>query len=111
MIDPVLYKTINSSSRPKERPSLDKLLKKDELTISDKTLALPERNESENNELSFKQKLEAILKRGPSHKTQTRPDIAKRRPKSMGPLQLTEEDRSSLHECWVMHVALHYRIY
>lgn len=86
--DPILYKTINSLSRPKERPSLDKLMKKEEFL---KPQIIEEPVEA-HNELPFKQKLEAILKRGPSHRTQQKPEVEQRRPKSVEPLQLAESN-------------------
>lgn len=93
--DPVLYKTINSLGRPKERPSLDKLLKEDEQS---KPKIVVEINESEVEEMPFKQKLEAILKRGPSHRTQVKPQVELRRPRSTEPLQQHEDvDYASEH--------------
>lgn len=74
--DPVLYKTINSLSLARKRPGLDKLLKNDE---ERKTLAIEK--PSDEPEVPFKMKLEAILKRGPSHKFQKRPDMEFRRTK------------------------------
>lgn len=93
--DPVLYKTINNIGRPKERASLETLLKREEMRTNYENLNIIA-NEAEINSLPFKEKLEAILKRGPSHKIQTRPNIEERRPKSVGPLQIPEEDLTTL---------------
>lgn len=88
--DPVLYKTINNIRKARDRPSLEKLLRDDESNTNLKTLA--EKIEPQSDELPFKQKLEAILRRGPSRKTQNRPDIEQKRPKSEGLLQLAKEN-------------------
>lgn len=94
--DPVLYNTINNIGRSKERPSLEIILKENEIRTNYKNLNKMD-NETENNSLPFKEKLEAILKRGPSNKTQMIPDGVKKRPKSEGPLHLPGEDLTILH--------------
>ncbi|EDW18198.1 cationic amino acid transporter 3 isoform X1 [Drosophila mojavensis] len=98
--DPVLYKTINSISLHKQRPSLNR-----ELVVDAKNTKLlvpstlmptsgfagpkPEPEpESESEPVPFKAKLEAILQRGPSHRLQQRPGadggaVVRRRPQSV----------------------------
>jgi len=87
--DPVLYKTINSISLRKQRPSLSQ-----QAIVDAKNPALlppdlqPETRphpgeQPEPKPLPFKAKLEAILQRGPSHRTQQHPDLVRRqRPQS-----------------------------
>ena len=77
--DPILYKTINSIGRPKERPSLDKLLQNKNIPPLS---TLTTQNEPTTAEVPFKQKLEAILIRGPSHKMQTQQNINETKMKS-----------------------------
>ncbi|TMW50794.1 hypothetical protein DOY81_004123 [Sarcophaga bullata] len=77
--DPILYKTINSIGRPKERPRLDKLLENKNIPPLS---TLPTQNEPITTEVPFKQKLEAILIRGPSHKMQTQQSINETKTKS-----------------------------
>ncbi|XP_017844045.2 LOW QUALITY PROTEIN: cationic amino acid transporter 3 [Drosophila busckii] len=91
--DPVLYKTINSISLHKQRPSLSRELvdaKNSTLTTSQ---AQPEAvateaadSDSALEPLPFKAKLEAILQRGPSHRLQQRAAadvlVMRRRPQS-----------------------------
>ncbi|KRF84998.1 uncharacterized protein Dvir_GJ13852, isoform C [Drosophila virilis] len=98
--DPVLYRTINSISLHKQRPSLSR-----ELVVDAKNMEItavkplvdstPSPNvsafvsaskaeaeaEPESEPVPFKAKLEAILQRGPSHRLQQRPgaDVVKRR--------------------------------
>uniref|UniRef100_T1PBU8 AA permease n=1 Tax=Musca domestica TaxID=7370 RepID=T1PBU8_MUSDO len=91
--DPVLYKTINTLGRQRERPSLDKLLRQDEQSKPRIFVELSEPQSNDGEEVPFKQKLEAILKRGPSHKTQTKPEVEVRRPRSAEPHQQQEEEK------------------
>ncbi|KAH8371292.1 hypothetical protein KR093_006822 [Drosophila rubida] len=107
--DPVLYKTINSISLHKQRPSLSRELAADAKNMKADTLRAPPASlaitsepesaiataataavaEPEPEPVLFKAKLEAILQRGPSHRLQQRPgsgaDAAalRRRPQSM----------------------------
>ncbi|XP_017053467.1 high affinity cationic amino acid transporter 1 isoform X1 [Drosophila ficusphila] len=91
--DPVLYKTINSISLRKQRPSLSR-----QHIVDAKNAALlppdsqaearpdpgeqPEQPE-QSEPVPFKAKLEAILQRGPSHRTQQHPELVRRqRPQS-----------------------------
>ncbi|KAH8351704.1 hypothetical protein KR059_012926 [Drosophila kikkawai] len=98
--DPVLYKTINSISLRKQRPSLSQ--QQQQHIVDAKNPALlhhhlppesrPETEtvtgpdpgqQPESEPLPFKAKLEAILQRGPSHRTQQHPDLVRRhRPQS-----------------------------
>uniref|UniRef100_A0A1I8NLY0 Cationic amino acid transporter C-terminal domain-containing protein n=1 Tax=Stomoxys calcitrans TaxID=35570 RepID=A0A1I8NLY0_STOCA len=89
--DPVLYKTINSLGRPRERPGLDKLLKEDQESKPKLLQEVSETPDNQAEEIPFKQKLEAILKRGPSHRTQIKPTVELRRPRSLEPLQQSED--------------------
>ncbi|XP_054735773.1 cationic amino acid transporter 3 [Anastrepha obliqua] len=91
--DPILYKTINSLRHNKERPSLQRLMENDEQILGQKAAIVAKAAEPTNEPaLPFKQKLEAALKRGPSHRTQKRPEpIPTRRPKSVGPMSVQEE--------------------
>ncbi|XP_044317543.1 cationic amino acid transporter 3 isoform X1 [Drosophila rhopaloa] len=88
--DPVLYKTINSISLRKQRPSLSR-----QHIVDAKNPALlppesqpesrpdPGEQPEEAEPLPFKAKLEAILQRGPSHRTQQHPELVRRqRPQS-----------------------------
>ncbi|XP_068143143.1 cationic amino acid transporter 3 isoform X1 [Drosophila tropicalis] len=86
--DPVLYKTINSISWHKQRPTFSK-----ELVVDARNLEVagaiagkeePSSPEQELESLPFKAKLEAILRRGPSHPTQRQRPGAniRRRPQS-----------------------------
>lgn len=87
--DPVLYKTINSISLRKQRPSLNRQHIVDAknpalLRPESQTETRPDPGEQPEPEpLPFKAKLEAILQRGPSHRTQQHPDLVRRqRPQS-----------------------------
>ncbi|XP_016959150.3 cationic amino acid transporter 3 isoform X1 [Drosophila biarmipes] len=87
--DPVLYKTINSISLRKQRPSLSRPHIVDAknpalLPPDSQSEARPDPGEQpESKPLPFKAKLEAILQRGPSHRTQQHPDLVRRqRPQS-----------------------------
>ncbi|KAH8380206.1 hypothetical protein KR009_009480 [Drosophila setifemur] len=95
--DPVLYKTINSISLRKQRPSLNQQKQQQNHIVDARNTAFlqppppdphpPEsetRTEPESLEpLPFRAKLEAILQRGPSHRTQQHPDLVRRhRPQS-----------------------------
>jgi len=88
--DPVLYKTINSISLHKQRPSLSRELNVDAKNMKvvaaaqhlvDSPTSEPEPStktataiaEPEPEPVLFKAKLEAILQRGPSHRLQQRP--------------------------------------
>ncbi|KAH8307157.1 hypothetical protein KR044_006065 [Drosophila immigrans] len=82
--DPVLYKTINSISLHKQRPSLSRELAADaknmKVAAAIEADPLPSEPESatatataEPEPVLFKAKLEAILQRGPSHRLQQRP--------------------------------------
>ncbi|KAH8360860.1 hypothetical protein KR084_009531 [Drosophila pseudotakahashii] len=87
--DPVLYKTINSISLRKQRPSLSR----PHIVDAKNPALLPPESQPEtrpdpgqqpeSKPLPFKAKLEAILQRGPSHRTQQHPDLVRRqRPQS-----------------------------
>ncbi|EDV52098.1 cationic amino acid transporter 3 isoform X1 [Drosophila erecta] len=89
--DPVLYKTINSISLRKQRPSLNRQHIVDAknpalLRPESQTETRPDPGEQPEpvpEPLPFKAKLEAILQRGPSHRTQQHPDLVRRqRPQS-----------------------------
>ncbi|XP_067647170.1 cationic amino acid transporter 3 [Eurosta solidaginis] len=97
--DPILYKTINNLRTCKERPSLQQLLANDKQPLATKSLATPSADKStEGTVLPFKQKLEAALKRGPSHRTQKRLEpVPIRRPRSVEPVDATEIVPLSLH--------------
>lgn len=83
--DPVLYKTLNNLNITRQRPSLNKLLKQDDApSMDDKRNYTTTTNDDEPT-IPFKTKLEAILIRGPSHRSQQRPDVPIRRAKSIGP--------------------------
>ncbi|KAH8296008.1 hypothetical protein KR054_000522 [Drosophila jambulina] len=95
--DPVLYKTINSISLRKQRPSLSQHQQQQQQHIVDaknpallhhlppesrpetETVTSPDPGQQPESEpLPFKAKLEAILQRGPSHRTQQHPDLVRR---------------------------------
>ncbi|XP_052848362.1 LOW QUALITY PROTEIN: high affinity cationic amino acid transporter 1 [Drosophila gunungcola] len=88
--DPVLYKTINSISLRKQRPSLSR----QHIVDAKNPALLPPESQPETRPdpgqqpekaepLPFKAKLEAILQRGPSHRTQQHPELVRRqRPQS-----------------------------
>ncbi|EDV40886.1 uncharacterized protein Dana_GF23694, isoform A [Drosophila ananassae] len=92
--DPVLYKTINSISLRKQRPTLNQEQSQSHIVDARNPALLPPesnpeseletRTEPESLEpLPFRAKLEAILQRGPSHRTQQHPDLVRRhRPQS-----------------------------
>ncbi|KAH8246184.1 hypothetical protein KR038_002348 [Drosophila bunnanda] len=102
--DPVLYKTINSISLRKQRPSLSHHQQQQQHIVDAKNPAMvppelrPEKatdtdtetvtgpdpgQQPDSEPLPFKAKLEAILQRGPSHRTQQHPDLVRRhRPQS-----------------------------
>ncbi|XP_050333480.1 cationic amino acid transporter 3 isoform X1 [Bactrocera neohumeralis] len=93
--DPILYKTINNLRSNKERPSLQRLMEANETPQAPTQTAEP----MEEAALPFKQKLEAVLKRGPSHRLQQRPEaVPIRRPKSVEPITVQEvaEEQSML---------------
>ncbi|XP_036326317.1 cationic amino acid transporter 2-like isoform X1 [Rhagoletis pomonella] len=97
--DPILYKTINNLRPNKERPSLQRLLEDDEKPIALKVGGPTKADDPATEEpaLPFKQKLEAVLKRGPSHRTQKRPEpVPIRRPKSVEPISVREEEESGV---------------
>ncbi|XP_020798256.1 cationic amino acid transporter 3 isoform X1 [Drosophila serrata] len=95
--DPVLYKTINSISLRKQRPSLSQHQQQQHIVdaknpamvppesrLETETVTSPDPGQQPDSEpLPFKAKLEAILQRGPSHRTQQHPDLVRRhRPQS-----------------------------
>uniref|UniRef100_A0A0K8W3Q0 Uncharacterized protein n=1 Tax=Bactrocera latifrons TaxID=174628 RepID=A0A0K8W3Q0_BACLA len=91
--DPILYKTINNLRSNKERPSLQRLMETNETLHAPTKPAEP----TEEPALPFKQKLEAVLKRGPSHRLQQRPEVMPiRRPKSVEPIRVQEEAEEQL---------------
>ncbi|EDV97728.1 cationic amino acid transporter 2 isoform X1 [Drosophila grimshawi] len=87
--DPVLYKTINSISLHKQRPSLNRELVVDAKNANVTAVSQQEPEpepEPESEPVPFKAKLEAILQRGPSHRMQQRPGVdvvIRRRPQSV----------------------------
>ncbi|XP_034656071.1 cationic amino acid transporter 3 isoform X1 [Drosophila subobscura] len=91
--DPNLYKTIKSISLRKQRPSLSQqqVLDANNLevaaTLVSSTELEPELEPGQGQSPSlvpFKAKLEAILQRGPSHRTQQRPDPVRRSRPGLG---------------------------
>ncbi|XP_001353160.3 cationic amino acid transporter 3 isoform X1 [Drosophila pseudoobscura] len=104
--DPILYKTINSISLRKQRPSLSQQHVVDAknlvvaATVASSTELEPEPEPGpgqgqEPQLVPFKAKLEAILQRGPSHRTQQHPDpVRRQRPQSTHAEQETEEAES-----------------
>lgn len=96
--DPILYKTINNLRSNKERPSLQRLMETNEKPQAFKSVTLPKQSgPSDEASLPFKQKLEAVLKRGPSHRLQQRPEpVPIRRPKSVEPISVQEETEEQL---------------
>uniref|UniRef100_A0A0A1WU69 Low affinity cationic amino acid transporter 2 n=1 Tax=Zeugodacus cucurbitae TaxID=28588 RepID=A0A0A1WU69_ZEUCU len=97
--DPILYKTINNLRSNKERPSLQCLMETNENSQTLKSVTSTKPAElADEAPLPFKQKLEAVLKRGPSHRLQQRPDaVPIRRPKSVEPISLKEEPEQQLN--------------